>query len=131
MTDEGFQRIWKSAVRYRHVSPGLQGLVREVYAHALEFPPNEGLVVDALDALLSFLASEEGRTDANCCATDLFFSAERESGWSRLAEPIQQILSDIGGTLHDAIYAPHIASNFSSLPEQLLARVRALRSGLV
>ena len=34
----------------------------------------------------------------------------------------------MSGTLHDAIYAPKIAANFGSLPEQLLERVRGIEA---
>ncbi|HLJ73263.1 MAG TPA: hypothetical protein VKU62_01660 [Thermoanaerobaculia bacterium] len=80
-----------------------------------------------LERLLEFLASENGRTDANCCVVDSFFAAIEQS-WSALPQPLRDIFSDMSGTLHDAIYAPSIASTFGSLPEQLLERVRGLES---
>jgi len=78
----------------------------------------------ALESLLSFL-SAEGRTDANCCATDAFFSAV-EGQWLELPDEYRKLLSDLGGVLHDAVHAPHIASTFECLPEQLLDRVRRI-----
>jgi hypothetical protein len=126
MSDSSFEELWKAAVRYRHVAPRAEALVRAVYQEASPIPANELRVVDALEALLEFLASSEGRTDANCSVTDSFFAA-LEGRWEHLGKPLQEILSDLGGTLHDAIFAPQISSTFDTLPEQLLSRVKSLR----
>lgn len=115
-----FESLWTDAVRYRHVSRSLRGLVESVYRSLLQRSPD--LKTD-LEALLAFLAWEFGRTDANCCAVDRFFALVQPL-WRDLPPPLREIFSDMSGTLHDAIYAPHIAENFSSLPEQLLERVR-------
>jgi hypothetical protein len=115
-----FESLWVDGVRYRHVSRYLRGLVESVYRDLLERSPD--LKAD-LEALLTFLASKYGRTDANCCAVDRFFTRVQPM-WRDLPPPMREIFSDMSGTLHDAIYAPGIAENFSSLPEQLLERVR-------
>jgi len=83
----------------------------------------------SLERLLVYLSSPEGRTDANCVATEQYFSLDDEiegSSGDRLPEGFRSILFDIGGTLHDTVSAPRIAENFQSTPEQLLLRVRAL-----
>lgn len=116
-----FDGVWKAAVRFRRVSRELEAYVRNVH-HAVA--RNEDLK-PALEALLVFLASEPGRTDANCATTDYFF-ALTEQHWTDVAPPYRAILDDMSGTLHETIYAPRIASTFESLPEQLLARVRAI-----
>jgi hypothetical protein len=128
MNDERFEELYRSAVRFRHASPQLKSLLRRVYEVAVVRPADLGDLKSALQSLLEFLASEEGRTDANCCTTDaLFSSAEQwERAWSDLPERFRTIMDDLGGVLHDTVYAPHIAQHFESLPEQLLQRVRAL-----
>jgi len=92
-------------------------------------PGSVTAVKTALDALLTFLASPEGRTSANCEAVDSFFSMSEEYGWNgvwdHLPDQIQDILADIAGALHDTIATPGVAENFESTPEQLLARLRA------
>jgi hypothetical protein len=118
-----FESLWRSAVRYRQVTRDLEPRVRAVHRDLLERSP--ALKAD-LEKLLAFLASERGRTDANCCAVDFFFS-QCQSAWSDLPPALRDIFDDMSGTLHDAIYAPKISANFGSLPEQLLERVREVR----
>jgi hypothetical protein len=113
-------------VRTRKVSPALEPLLRDVddalTAAASSLVP--------LEALFKFLSSPAGRTDANCCATDAFFSSlDDDPRLQRLPAIEQTIVASIGGALHDAIYAPHIAANFESLPEQILARIGAALHG--
>jgi hypothetical protein len=115
-----FETLWRSAVRYRRVTRHLQPLVRAVHRDLVERSP---ALKSDLEALLAFLASERGRTDANCCAVDFFFS-QCQSSWAQLPPPLRDIFEGMSGTLHDAIYAPKIAANFGSLPEQLLERLR-------
>jgi hypothetical protein len=128
MTDDGFERVLRSASHSRHYAPALRPLLRQVYFRSLEQPADLPALKTALEELLTFLSVPEGRTDANVCVTDYFFSSAGswEGGWSHLPRELQQLLDSFGGTLHDAIYAPHIAANFESLPEQLLLRLRAL-----
>jgi hypothetical protein len=118
-----FEERWRAVVRFRRVSRELETLVRDVHASFGE--PAELLA--ALERLLVFLTSDAGRTDANCSVSDQFISASEEE-WTTLDEPLRSILDDMGGTLHDAIHAPNIARTFEATPEQLLARVRLLRS---
>ena len=112
-----FDDLYRAAVRFRHVSRELEELVRDVHADLAD--------VTALERLLVFLASAEGRTDANCDAVYHFFAAT-ESEWTSLPEPHRAILDDMSGTLHETIYRPDIARTFESLPEQLLERLRRL-----
>ncbi|HEV8660440.1 MAG TPA: hypothetical protein VGS96_17685 [Thermoanaerobaculia bacterium] len=128
MNEERFEEFYRSAARFRHVSPQLKSLLRHVYAAAVTRPADLRYLKNAMESLLSFLATEGGRTDANCCTTDAFFSAvdEWERDWSDLPENFRDVLDDLGGALHDTVHAPHIASNFESLPEQLLQRVRKI-----
>ena len=129
MSDERFERLFRSAARSRAISPQLQTLVRVVYDRARRRPADLPALKAALEALLSFLSSDGGRTDANCCAVDSFFSIEEWiSECSELPDSFREVLDDLGGALHDSVYAPHIAANFESLPEQLLARLRRIDS---
>jgi hypothetical protein len=128
-TEDRFEELYRTAVRSRHVSPQLRPLLRHVYGAVVARPTDPGELKNALESLLSFLASDGGRTDANCSTTDALFSAgnEWERPWSDLPEEFRAVLDDVGGALHDTVYAPHIAQHFESLPEQLLERVRSIK----
>ena len=121
-----FEERFRGAARARNVSRELKPLLQSVYS-ALE----DGHVTsinDALEQLIMFLVTPDGRTDANCCAVDYFFSGmDDDPRVRRLPPAVRSFVTSIGGTLHDAVYAPHIARNFESLPEQLLERIRVLK----
>ena len=117
-----FDERWRSAVRFRRASRELEPLLRAVFV-AFDDP---AALTRALEAVLVFLASDAGRTDANCSVADHFIG-DAEELWRGLPEPLRSILDDMGGTLHDAIHAPNIARTFEATPEQLLERLRALR----
>ena len=125
MTDEEFDRRWRAAATFRRVSHLLAPLVRRVGEEAARQPADLAALKSALVELLELLAAPEGRTDANCTATDYFFS-QSEPAWSHLPEPYRALLESLGGTLHDTVHAPKIAANFECLPEQLLERARRL-----
>ena len=110
------------------VSPQLEGLLGPIYAELnsgrLDLPAlKSGLIL-----LLEFL-SGDGRTHANCRAVDRFFCLSEgwEIDWvdAGLPDDFHDLLADSVATLHDTITAPEIASNFDSLPEQLLARAKS------
>jgi len=133
VNEDRFEELYSSAVRYRHASPQLRPLLCHIYGAAVTRPADLVELKNALESLLSFLASEGGRTDANCSTTDALFSAgdQWESPWSDLPEEFRGVLDEIGGVLHDTVHAPHIAAHFESGPEQLLKRVRAIgRKGI-
>jgi hypothetical protein len=123
VSDDDFDSTWRRASRSRRVSRDLQPLVAAAGRALDQQPPDLAALKWALERLLEFLASEGGRTDANCWAVDAYFAAR---DYGHLPEDYRRLLEDIGGTLHDAIYAPRIAATFESLPEQLLERVRRL-----
>ena len=118
-----FDALWRSAVRYRRASRELEALLHAVYDDLGR--GDLAALRASLEALLVFLASAEGRTDANCSTTNHFFN-ETESLWRPLREDFRALCDDMSGTLHDAIYAPDIARTFEALPEQLLERVRRI-----
>lgn len=120
-----FDALWKSTVRFRRVSRELEPLLRDVYA---SYGEDLDALRLALERLLSFLASESGRTDANC-ATTYHFATLTEQEWTNVADAdLRAILDDMSGTLQDSVYAPQIARTFRATPEQLLERIRENRS---
>jgi len=112
-----FDALWRSAVRYRRTSRELEPLLRAVY----DSFGDDAALTAAVEQVLLFLTSRDGRTDANCSVTDLFIAAT-EDRWR--ASSLAPILEDMGGTLHDAIHAEPIARTFEATPEQLLERLR-------
>ena len=112
-----FDAVYRSAVRFRRASRELEPLLRDVHA---TFGDDVALRA-ALERLLIFLASAEGRTDANCSITQNFITAT-EDAWS--GSSLRGVLDDMSGTLHDAVHAENIARTFEATPEQLLERVR-------
>jgi hypothetical protein len=123
----GFEEAWDAINKPRSgepVSAELKPLLRETYQTLLSQPRDFSAIQRALQNLLQYL-SAEGRTNANCWATDLFFLLC--TGWERdwadpeLPEPFNDIFSKMADALHDTVSAPEIARNFGCLPEQLLA----------
>jgi hypothetical protein len=112
----------------KSVSDELKPLLETVYTEIVRKQANLDLLKDGLERLLLFLTTPPGRTDANCSAADLFFSLHHEwhGNWNHLPRGFSAILDDMAMQLHDAVSDPEIARNFSSLPEQLLERVRQL-----
>ena len=112
-----FDALWRQSLRYRHVSRELEPLLHAVY----DAFGDDAALRAAVEHVLLFLITPEGRTDANCTVTDQFISATEER-WR--SSSIASILEDMGGTLHDAIHAPNVARTFEATPEQLLERLR-------
>ncbi len=128
----GFDVAWSAVCSPRHgenVSGELRPLLEDVYASIAAKPFDLVAVKESLEELLAFL-STNGRTNANCWATDLFFGLDHgwETHWSEkgLREDLHDILADMGSALHDTVKDPAIAANFECLPEQLLEKVRKL-----
>lgn len=113
-----FHALWKSAVRYRHVSRELEPLLHELH----EAFGDAAATRAALEQLLVFLAGP-GRTDANCTTT-YYFTSNAEPLWQHLPAELRAILDDMSGTLQDSVHAEHIARTFEATPEQLLERLR-------
>jgi hypothetical protein len=118
--------VW--GIELGHDPSTLELLVHDVYGAIANRPTELSVLKQAIVALLSFLASAEGRTDENCHAVDTFFCIrdDWQTDWTHLPGKYQLILDDIGGCLHDTVSAPKIAENFDSTPEQLLVRVRTV-----
>jgi len=111
---------------------GLRPRLGAAYEAIIERPYNVHRVVEAVEELLTYLASSEGRTQENCVAVDSFFCLAEgwEDDWEDEPSELTDILADMGGALHDTFSAPAIAENFDCTPEQLLERVRAFRAKL-
>lgn len=112
-----FDELWRASVRFRRAARELEPLLHDVYNSF----GDDAALRGAVERVLVFLTTPTGRTDANCCVADQFISASEEQ-WRGSA--LAPILEDMGGTLHDAIYAENVAKTFEATPEQLLERVR-------
>jgi hypothetical protein len=131
----GFDDAWTAVAGERvdgdSVSPQLRPLLQQVYADVLAQPPKLAALRTSLAALLEYL-SGQGRTNANCWAVDLFFMSSKgwEGDWTEqnLPDDFHDVLALMGEALHDTVKSTEIASNFDCLPEQLLERVRRLKT---
>ena len=130
----GFDQAWLAVSGPRKgesVSNQLRPLLEAVYQQVLADPINLAILEHSLVELLTFLGAE-GRTNANCWATDLFVARceNWESDWAErnLADSFHDILAMMSEALHDTVQAPEIAQDFGCLPEQLLERVGQLPS---
>jgi hypothetical protein len=114
------------------VSPNLRPFLQAVYKETLSRPVNVVSLKNSLESLLEFLTGD-GRTNANCWATDLFFAncQEWEGDWADrdLPENLHDVLTMMGEALHDTVKDPGVARNFGCLPEQLLEQLKRLPNG--
>ena len=96
------------------VDPSLRAFLESVYGQLIQIPADYPALKNGLEQLLTFLCSPVGRTHANCVETDRFFFKHDDwsVSWDHLADEYTNVLSDIGGLLHDAVSAPEIADNF-------------------
>ena len=127
-----FDEAWTAAAKSRAgelVSLNLRPLLHDVYSQVVSHPGDLAGLKRSLQQLLEFL-NVEGRTNANCWATDLFFGLcegwERDWGDLDLPEEYHDVLAKMGEALHDTVQAPYFAWNFGCLPEQLLEEVSRL-----
>jgi hypothetical protein len=109
---------------------GLRCRLGAAYDAIIERPYNPDHIAAAVEDLLDYMTSREGRTHENCVAIDSFFCLGEgwERDWEDEPSELADILADLGGALHDTFGAPHIAENFESTPEQLLKRIRDFRA---
>jgi len=128
-----FKDIYASVSSNRRVkkaaSPELEPLLKRIYDEIVCEDADISAVKRSLVDLLSFLASPSGRTDVNCVVTDLFFTLDDlwEKSWHCLPDSLSEILSDTS-ILHDTIRCPEIARNFGGTPEQILEKLRNLKT---
>ena len=109
-------------------STELRPLLFEVCRLATQQPADLAALKASLQRLLAFLASPAGRTSTNVRTVNLFFCRPEEWGgdWSHLPEEFDEILNDLGDCLHDTMSHPVVVTDFDSLPEQLLERVKRI-----
>jgi hypothetical protein len=103
----------------------LQPLVDRLNAELKKKPLDLRAIKAALITLLEFLTSPAGRTDANCRAVDGFFFHDDTWVGAALPGAYHDVFAHMDAS-HDTVTAAHIAQNFDSAPEQLLARARDL-----
>lgn len=129
MSDHIFNKIYTKTVN-KEASAELKSLLKHFYEALLKKPYDLGEVKTATIAVLEFLVSPQGHTDANCRGVDLFICLDDdwENDWSDLPEDYRDIIADMGHFLHDAVTSPNIAKDFGSLPEQLLERAKQLQA---
>jgi hypothetical protein len=118
-----FEQLYHPAA---DVDGALRPLVERLHGCLTIKPVDSPALKAAIVAVLEFLASAIGRTDANCRAVDSFLAQDDVWDADQLPEPFVDILDDMGSALHDTVSAPLIAANFQSTPEQLLERTRRL-----
>jgi hypothetical protein len=110
------------------VSPALELLLHRLY-DALEAAHVSAAAVKAATvAVLRYLTTPEGRTDANCWAVNMFMIEDwgPDDREILIGNELHDVLADMGGALHDTIEYPQIAENFCSTPEQLLQRAEVI-----
>jgi hypothetical protein len=110
---------------FREADPALQPLVETLNATLKSKPLDLPAIKSALIALLEFLSSPTGGTDANCRAVDGFFFHDDAWVEAELPDPYHDVFAHMDA-LHDTFGAAQIAQNFDSTPKQLLARARSL-----
>jgi hypothetical protein len=116
-----FEQFYRPAA---DVDGALRPLVERLHGCLTITPVDSPALKAAMICVLAFLASPQGRTDANCRAVDYFFAQDEAWDADQLPEPFVDILADMSSALHDTVSAPLIAANFQSTPEQLLERAR-------
>jgi hypothetical protein len=116
-----FEQFYRPAA---DVDGALRPLVERLHGCLTIRPVDSPALKAAMICVLAFLASPQGRTDANCRAVDYFFAQDEAWDADQLPEPFVDILADMSSALHDTVSAPLIAANFQSTPEQLLERAR-------
>ena len=125
MTEE-FRVIYNQCFGDIKIPKELRSLLEEVFNSLDAEPVNLGHIRDSFVSLFSFLCKPENRTNQNCTNVDWFFAIN--SHWNRsnkYPEQHRNLLDNIG-CLHDTFYAPEIAKDFESTPEQLLAQAKEL-----
>jgi hypothetical protein len=118
-----FDELYHPAVG---VDNGLRPLLERLYQCLTMSPLDPPAIKQAIVAVLAFLASPKGRTDANCRAVDSFLMQDEAWDADGLPQAFVDILTDMSGALHDTVSASDVARNFDSTPEQLLERANRM-----
>ena len=122
--EKEWNKLFENNLTFKEkIPPTLKRIVGDVYLANTTQPVLVERIVDAVESLLEFLTTPEGRTDINCQATNLFFAVADGWNWDSMPDELVNIVSDIGMTLYGTVSNPEIAKNFESTPEQLLERL--------
>ena len=129
---ELYARLARNVGGDGHLTAGLRPKLGDAYEAIVGRPYDVPRIVEAVEHLLEYLASPEGRTHANCVAVDSFFCLRDDwaGDWEDEPGALADVLGDMGGALHDTIAAPEIAENFDSTPELLLEQLRVFKRSL-
>ncbi len=101
------------------VDSSLPFLLHRAFEQVTADPPDMRTIVFSLTELVEFLASEEGRTPANCWATGLFFIVDTwDAKWSQLPTSLVDVLDTIS-ELHDEDTGPGLTEDSLTTPEML------------
>jgi hypothetical protein len=87
---------------FRKADPALKPVVRELHARLTATSLDLPAIKRAMIALLEFLSSPAGRTDANCRAVDSFFFHDDTWLTDQLPEPYHDVIAHMDA-LHDTI----------------------------
>ena len=119
----------KNTYRGESFSPELKHLLYELWVSMEGNPKKVKKVENSVENIIKFMNSEEGNTDVNCRVVDIFVcgAIQEEYDYSDLPLKLQEILDDMGGSLHDTHSSPEIARKMESLPSQLFERIRNLK----
>lgn len=91
-------------------------------------PLDQKNVLLATEAVLVFLSDPATDTHENCTKVDAFACLHVvDVDITSLGPDLQGIIEDMGQALHDTHKHPEIAINFQSTPQQLLARLHAIK----
>lgn len=118
-----FEQLYSPAT---DTDDALRPLLLRLYEELQRTPTVLPALKAAIIALLEFLTTSSGQTNANCLTVDSFLMRDETWDGDRFPQSYVDILADMAGALHDTITAPNIAANFESTPEQLLERARRL-----
>lgn len=142
MSTEGFTRAWNNTIdgiahtrgapHPPHPTDALESLLEMLYHEAVTEPPNTRRLFAAIERLLRYLGSSEGRTHDNLWVTSNFLvpgDEYWEVDWADLPDPVVELLSRMSQEMWQAVEDPDWAKNYGSLPEQLLVQLKAYEGG--
>ena len=135
MSRKRFEKVWSATLdgiastrALPSPSPVLKKRLATLYEEAIRRPPDVARLDVAVEQVLRFLASPEGKTHDNCWVTSNFLTPgddHWEADWYDLPERYVAILHTMGHELWQAVEDPEWTENYGGLPEQLLNRFKA------
>src|SRR4051794_2030117 len=98
------KRIPKPPQALQQVDARLQPLMQSLRVAVFASPLDVPAVKTSLIALLEYLSSPPGRTDANCCAVGRFFSFDDALPLERLSDSLQDVFAHIARCMTQSPY---------------------------